>query len=217
MPKCQNGWVILRTLYWPCDFLSTLESYLNHVDIRDSRTVSGVLLQPYTMFPFHILTYIEQCFFQVICRPLFTYPLDAGRGHLSSGREWEVEIFSRSRWQTTLATVSSMRNRQLRKTPVGTPHLFIGLSLQWRHNECDGVTDVLIYCSTVCSGADQRQQQSSASLAFVRGVQRWPVDPPSLWASNAEYVSIWWRRHAGLSFIRGCHPREINAIPVHYI
>ena len=29
--------------------------------------------------------------------------------------------------------------------------------------------------STVCSGADQRKDQTSASLAFVMGIHRWPV------------------------------------------
>ena len=32
--------------------------------------------------------------------------------------------------------------------------------------------EVPIVCSTVCSGADQRNQQSSASLAFERGIRR---------------------------------------------
>ena len=32
--------------------------------------------------------------------------------------------------------------------------------------------------STVSSGADQRKHQSSASLAFVRGIHRWPVNSP---------------------------------------
>ena len=32
--------------------------------------------------------------------------------------------------------------------------------------------------STVCSGEDQRKQQSSASLAFVRGIHRWPLNSP---------------------------------------
>ena len=48
-------------------------------------------------------------------------------------------------------------------------------SLQWRHNECDGVS---IVCSTVCSSTNQRKHQRSASLAFVRGIHRWPVDSP---------------------------------------
>ena len=39
-------------------------------------------------------------------------------------------------------------------------------------------TGVSIVYSTVCSGAYQRKHQSSASLAFVRGIQRWPVNSP---------------------------------------
>ena len=31
---------------------------------------------------------------------------------------------------------------------------------------------------TVCSGTDQRRHQNPASLAFVRGIHRWPVDSP---------------------------------------
>ena len=40
------------------------------------------------------------------------------------------------------------------------------------------ITDVPIVCLTVCSGAEQRKHQSSASLAFGRGIPRWPVDSP---------------------------------------
>ena len=40
------------------------------------------------------------------------------------------------------------------------------------------ITGVLIVCSTVCSGAEQRKDQSSASLVFVRGNHRWLVDSP---------------------------------------
>ena len=40
------------------------------------------------------------------------------------------------------------------------------------------ITGVSIVCSTVCSGVDQRIHQNSASLAFVRGIHRWPVDSP---------------------------------------
>ena len=35
-----------------------------------------------------------------------------------------------------------------------------------------------IVCSTACSGAYQRMHQSFASLAFVRGIHRWPVNSP---------------------------------------
>ena len=40
------------------------------------------------------------------------------------------------------------------------------------------ITSLAIVYSTVCSGADQTQHQSSASLAFVRGNHRWPVNYP---------------------------------------
>ena len=40
------------------------------------------------------------------------------------------------------------------------------------------ITGVSIVYSTVCSGAVQRKHQSSASLAFVRGIHRWPVNSP---------------------------------------
>ena len=39
-------------------------------------------------------------------------------------------------------------------------------------------TGVSAVYSSVCSGAAQRKHQSSASLAFVRGIHRWPVNSP---------------------------------------
>ena len=41
------------------------------------------------------------------------------------------------------------------------------------------ITRTSIVCSAVCSGANQRKHQSSASLAFVRGIHLWPVDSPN--------------------------------------
>ena len=38
------------------------------------------------------------------------------------------------------------------------------------------ITGVSIVYSIVCSGAHQRKHQSSASLAFVKGIHRWPVN-----------------------------------------
>ena len=40
------------------------------------------------------------------------------------------------------------------------------------------ITSLTISCRTVYSGADQRKHQSSASLAFVWGIHRWPVKFP---------------------------------------
>ena len=43
------------------------------------------------------------------------------------------------------------------------------------------ITSLTIVYSTVYSGADQRKHQCSASLAFVRGIHRWPVNSPFKW------------------------------------
>ena len=43
------------------------------------------------------------------------------------------------------------------------------------------ITSLTNVYSTVYSGADQRKHQSSASLALVRGIHRWPVNSPHKW------------------------------------
>ena len=43
------------------------------------------------------------------------------------------------------------------------------------------ITSLTIVYSTVYSGADQRKHQSSASLAFVWGIHRRPVNSPHKW------------------------------------
>ena len=40
------------------------------------------------------------------------------------------------------------------------------------------ITSLTIVFSTICSDADQRKHHSSVSLAFVRGIHRWPVNSP---------------------------------------
>ena len=58
----------------------------------------------------------------------------------------------------------------------------IANTLEW-HNVIMGamasqITSLTIVYSTVYSGVDQRKHQSSVSLAFVRGIHRWPVNSP---------------------------------------
>ena len=43
------------------------------------------------------------------------------------------------------------------------------------------ITSLTIVYSTVYSDSDQRKHQSSASLAFVRGIHRGPVNSPHKW------------------------------------
>ena len=58
-------------------------------------------------------------------------------------------------------------------------------TLRWRYNGRDCAsnhhTSLTIAYSTVYSGADQSKHQSSASLAFVWGIHRGPVNSPHKW------------------------------------
>ena len=54
------------------------------------------------------------------------------------------------------------------------------------------IASVSMVCWTVWSGTDQGKNQSSASLAFVRGIHWWPF-----WERNPP-VTIWWRHHEWL-------------------
>ena len=54
------------------------------------------------------------------------------------------------------------------------------------------IISLSIVCSTVCSGPDQRKHKSSASLAFVRGIHRWPVNS---FHKGPVTGKIWWHRN----------------------
>ena len=64
------------------------------------------------------------------------------------------------------------------------------------------IAGVPVIYSTVCSRGDQRKHESSASLAFVRGIHRWPVNSPHkgsvtrkkfhLMTSLCRYHGRWW-------------------------
>ena len=58
-------------------------------------------------------------------------------------------------------------------TSLGSRQSFNGGVDHWHYS--DVIMGVMAY-STVYSGADQRKHQSSVSLAFVRGIHRWPVN-----------------------------------------
>ena len=52
------------------------------------------------------------------------------------------------------------------------------------------ITGVSIVSVNFCLGADQRKHQSSAPLAIVRGIHRWPVDSPykGQWRGNCIHL-----------------------------
>ena len=61
---------------------------------------------------------------------------------------------------------------------------FCSSTLRWRHMGAiaSQITSLMIVYSTVYSDAGQRKHQSSASLAFVRGIHRGPVNSPHKWS-----------------------------------
>ena len=61
------------------------------------------------------------------------------------------------------------------------------------------ITSLTIVYPTFYSGADQRNHQSSASLAFVRNSPGTGEFPAQM-VNNAENVPIWWRHH-GTGFL----------------
>ena len=77
-----------------------------------------------------------------------------------------------------------------------------------------------IVYSTVYSGADQRKHQSSESLAFVRKIQRWPVNSPHKWPVTRKifpfdnvimlcFISITFYTH-GISIMLSISSRKIH-------
>ena len=57
------------------------------------------------------------------------------------------------------------------------------------------MTSLAVVYSTVYSGADQRKHQSSASLAFVRGIHRWLVNSPHKGPVMRKMFLFVWRHH----------------------
>ena len=52
------------------------------------------------------------------------------------------------------------------------------------------ITSLTLVYTTVYSGADQRKHQSPASLAFVWGIHRWPVNSPHKWPVTRKMFSL---------------------------
>ena len=88
---------------------------------------------------------------------------------------------------------------------------------QWRNRYNDvimsrmasQITSLTIVCSTVYSGADQRTHKSSASLAFVCGIHRWPVNSPHKGTVTRKMfpfddVIMWWPTEVIPSSCWGC-------------
>ena len=52
------------------------------------------------------------------------------------------------------------------------------------------ISSLMIVYSTVYSGSDKRKHQSSASLTFVCGIHRWPVNSPHRWPVTRKVIHL---------------------------
>ena len=79
------------------------------------------------------------------------------------------------------------------------------------------ITSFTIVYSTVSSGPDQRKYQSSASLAFVRGIHRGPVNSPHKWPVTRKMFPfddvIMYNGVCRLVFIAGATRLHLNSSP----
>ena len=110
-----------------------------------------------------------------------------------SCRHW---LHRRLSWrQPTMPPVTTKLTSWQHPVFSGKWYMLAAHSAQWCYDEFYGplvdhyndvimnpmasrITSLTIVYSTVYSGADQRKHQSYASLAFVRGIHRWPVNSP---------------------------------------
>ena len=110
---------------------------------------------------------------------------------------WKLVCFKERDWIVVVKLILQICTLDLTDVRFG----MIFLTTYWKHTELpfDNIGDVhysdvimgamasqitrlTIVYPTVYSGADQRKHQSSASLAFVRGIHRWPANSPHKWA-----------------------------------
>ena len=95
-------------------------------------------------------------------------------------------------------TIHGIVPSRVRKVVCSGPHAYLALghySDVIMNAMASQITGVSLVYSTVCSGADQRKHQSSASLAFVRGIHRWPVNSPHKGPVTRKMFPFWWRHH----------------------
>ena len=57
------------------------------------------------------------------------------------------------------------------------------------------ITSLTTVYSRIHSGTDHRKHQSSASLAFVRGIHRWPLNSTHKWPVTRKIAPFWWCHH----------------------
>ena len=92
-------------------------------------------------------------------------------------------VYSNSHWnEDTVELMNLFSMKDVRMTPPVQPMRACALySDAIMSAMASQITSLTIVYTTVYSGADQRKHQSSPSLAFFRGIYRWPGNSPHKW------------------------------------
>ena len=98
------------------------------------------------------------------------------------------------KWHTS-STRGSSRSSYLMSTMFA--HVMVSSTLQWCHNERDGVSKHLPHDCLLNRLYRRRSRKTSKLRVAGLCAGNSPVtgEFPLQWASNAENVSIWWRHH----------------------
>ena len=128
-----------------------------------------------------------------------------GVDHASDKRQFSAWWHLGHRWQYSDVTGASLR---LKETPKMRFTHYDGVIMGATASQ---ITSHTIVYSTTYSDAGQRKHQSSASLAFVRGTHRGPVNSPHKWPVTLKMfpfddVTMW------LSLIYNIMTPEMGAI-----
>ena len=80
------------------------------------------------------------------------------------------------------------------------------------------ITSLTVIYSVLYSGVDQRKHQSSASLAFARGIHRGPVNSPRKWPVTRKmfpFDDVIMHHCDGQCLTGTCHPRYYAGTAMH--
>ena len=114
----------------------------------------------------------------------YIYKIYTGPGSCNSAGNFINLTFEQSpieQQQLMFSTTTLGRFGQILVCPISTRCHTIRYSDATMGAMASQITSLTIVYSIVYSDADQRKHQSATSLAFVRGIHRWPVNSPQKW------------------------------------
>ena len=103
-------------------------------------------------------------------------PVANGLMYLSVNETGILQTTWMSRWGGQMSSVNIQKGQySIKLFPNATVFHYIDVTMSVMASQ---ITSLTIVCSSVYSGAYQRKHQSPASLVFVWGIHRWPVNSP---------------------------------------